>query len=64
MPNISELEKSLNKSLQEFKENVDFNYETFNGQYCTKDDMLELAKQTFYVLDEFKAQMMHFLNSI
>ena len=48
------LEKELDQCLDDYVKEVKFNVETFKGEFCTKDDMEELARQTFYCLNEFK----------
>lgn len=67
MANIENLNKALEKTLQEFMEEINFDLETFeqNGKhpegYLTKDDFKELAKQTFYMLGAFKDVLIKYL---
>lgn len=65
MKNLGKLENNLDKCLYNFSKEIEFNYETFeqnrHGSYCNKDDMRELAKQTFYMLDEFKDCIIKYL---
>lgn len=42
-------EKAL-KALDDFRGEIEFMYDTFKGQYMTRDDMKELAKQVFYAI--------------
>lgn len=65
MKNLTKLEEDLDKCLYNFSRTIEFNYETFqqngHGPYCNKDDMRELAKQTFYMMDEFKDCIIKYL---
>lgn len=64
MANLEQLEKEMNKCLDDFTQEIDFNYETFDGSYCTKDDMKELAKQTFYTMHSLKDCIIKYLKCI
>ena len=57
----AKLEEKLNQSIEEFRENVQSNYETARSQHCTPDDLQELARQTFYALNDFKKHIVEFL---
>jgi len=59
--NTTELKKNLDATLDEFKKNVNFNHETSTQDYCNKDDLNELAKQTFYALGQFENLVITYL---
>lgn len=61
MDNTYQLEEKLNKALDDFKESNEFNYETYREELSTKDELRELAKQTFYTLEKFRDSIVEFL---
>lgn len=67
MANIENLNKALEKTLQGFMEEINFDLETFDQNnkhpdgYLTKADFEELAKQTFYMLGAFKDVLIKYL---
>ncbi|MGN4930283.1 hypothetical protein [Bacillus cereus group sp. MYBK14-1] len=59
------LEKQLNKALDDFRENTLFKLETFEqaheNEYLTKDDLEEINRQVFYCLHDFKKVIVEYL---
>lgn len=60
-----QLEKKLNEALDSFRENTQFNLETFDqsheNEYLTKADLEEISRQTFYCLNDFKNIIVKYL---
>lgn len=58
-----ELEQALNTAVENFRADVT---STFNDAYSkepvTQADMVELSKQTFYALEEFKNALLKYLD--
>lgn len=48
---------ALNKALEDFKANIDFELETSKADDSTKDLVEQLARQTYYALDQFADQI-------
>lgn len=48
---------ALNKALADFKGNIEFELKTSKANESAKDLVEELAKQTYYALDQFADQI-------
>ena len=64
MDKIEQLEESLDKSLEIYKMEMKSNIEAKKGQVLTADDMEDIARQTFYMMDDFKDQIIKYLKEI
>lgn len=59
--NISSLESKLNKSIDTFVDEIKLQYPEGSSESVTADDINQLARQTCYVLDDFKKAILEFL---
>ena len=58
---VSQLDTALTKALQDFSEEIRANYEEGSNEPVTENDINELARQTFYTLDEFRKEIVKYL---
>lgn len=58
---VSQLDTALTKVLQDFSEGIRANYEEGSNEPVTEHDINELARQTFYTLDEFRKEIVKYL---
>lgn len=58
---INELDKKLTDSLTEYSETVRSMYEEADRTSATKDDIHTLARETFYLMDNFKHEIIDYL---
>lgn len=49
----AQLEKELNKALDNFREEMIFLIDTHDEKYLTNYDLENIARQVFYTLDDF-----------
>ena len=64
MPDMSKLEESLDKSVDNFRDSVQAYCSTIHKGYVDKYDLEEIAKYAFYAFDDFKeAIIRHLKNS-
>jgi hypothetical protein len=65
--NIKELNTALEQSLEGFKEQIKFDLNTFEqnrlGPYLNKDDIEEIARQTFYLMCDFQEHIIKYLKA-
>ncbi len=61
MADIAKLKEALSKSLNEFQEEVNSHFETDTGKYCTKAELEEIAKQTYYMVSGFRDAIIKYL---
>ena len=59
--NISSLESKLNKSIDTLVDEIKLQYPEGSSESVTADDINQLARQTCYVLDDFKKAILEFL---
>ena len=59
----AELKKELDKVLKDFSERVRSTYPEDSKTPATEGDICELGRQMFYVLDEFKQNIIKYLES-
>lgn len=60
---IHELEKELDKAVIDFSDEIRSEYRDASKNPATEGDISELARQTFYALDSFKASIIKYLKS-
>ena len=62
---LRDLDEALELATDEFKKNVNLELETFSqshdNKYLTKDDMEEIACETFYALNKFRNELIKYL---
>ena len=58
---VSQLDTALTKVLQDFSEEISANYVEGSNEPVTEHDINELARQTFYTLDEFRKEIVKYL---
>ena len=58
----SQLDSELTKALQVFSNEIRSMYEEASNEPATKNDINELARQTFYTLDEFRKSILKYLD--
>lgn len=56
-----ELENSFNKALEDFKADVKASFDECSKESATQGDIAELAKLTFYALNDFKNALLNYL---
>lgn len=65
MKDLKVLDKNLEKALDDFSKQITFDMETFSqthdNDYLTKVDLEEITRQTFYVMLDFKTQIIDYL---
>lgn len=59
------LEKGLSDALENFKEQIKFDLDTFEqshqDKYLKKDDLEEIGRQVYYCLSDFKERITEYL---
>ena len=58
---INELDKKLTDSLTEYSETVRSMYEEADRTSASKDDIHDLARETFYLMNNFKHEIINYL---
>ena len=62
---IEELDDALENALARYSDQIHSDIETFwqhrKSPYLTKDDFEEVARQTFYMLDSFREEIIKYL---
>lgn len=58
----SELNSELDKALESFKAEIQSRYAEGSSNPATEHDINELARQTFYTLDEFRKSILKYLD--
>lgn len=64
MDKVKQLKEALDKSLEIYKMEMKSNIEMKEGQVLTADDMETIARQTFYMMDDFKDQIIKYLEEV
>ena len=60
----SKLKEKLDEAMDDFVREIEFMYATFEGQAATKDDLKELAKQTYYLFGRFRDEIVNYLKNV
>lgn len=60
---ISELEKNLDKVLNDFSSEIRSEYDDYSKTPANNGDIATVARQTFYTLNEFKKEIIKYLKS-
>ena len=60
---INELDKELEKAIENFADMVKTNYEEYSEKPATHGDICELGRQTTYALFDMKAAIINYLKS-
>lgn len=63
MASLTQLDNELNKSLQEYQENVDAYIYSCEKGPCDENDLHEIAKYVFYTLYDFKKHILKYLKA-
>ena len=58
---INELDNKLTDSLNKFSETIRATYEEADRTSATKDDIHNLARETFYLMNDFKKEIISYL---
>ncbi|MDF2608949.1 MAG: hypothetical protein K0R92_423 [Lachnospiraceae bacterium] len=58
-----ELDKLLNDSLIDYSNEIRSCYKEGSKEPATEGDIVELARQTFYTMDEFRKNIIKYLES-
>ncbi len=61
---ISELNSFLEKAMDDFSSGIRTNYDEGSANPVTEHDINELARQTFYTLDEFRKKIVQYLEEL
>lgn len=59
---VSQLDANLEKILNDFSEEIRSNYHDGSTEPTTEHDINEFARQTFYTLNEFRKEIVKYLN--
>lgn len=62
MSNLSMLDKHLNESLESFSKEINLRYPEGDKSPVTANDINELGRQVFYLADDFRKQIIDYLN--
>lgn len=57
-----DLDRKLNQILIDYSDEIRNKYKEGGSEPVSESDINELARQTFYVLDEFRKQIVNYLN--
>lgn len=60
---IRELDEKLTKALSDFSSEMQAQYDDYSKEPVTGGDLSELSRQTFYVLDDFRKNIISYLES-
>lgn len=58
-----ELDKKLTEALDNFSSEMRGQYDDYSKDPVIGGDIAELSRQTFYVLDEFRKELINYLES-
>lgn len=58
---IDKLDQSLRQSLADFSEEIRSSYQEGSSCPATENDIVQLARHTFYTLDNFREQLVSYL---
>lgn len=61
---INTLEKNLTQATQDFADSVQSNIKNRSSENVTYDDYEELARDTFYALNQMKAEIVKYLREL
>lgn len=62
---IKILENSLNEACKTYKDEINLIVDDeFSKRVVTEAELFGVAKQTFYLIDEFKAQILKYLSTL
>ena len=61
--NVYELDKELEKAIENFADMVKTNYEEYSDKPATHGDICELSRQTVYALGDMKDAIIKYLES-
>ena len=59
---VSQLNTNLEKILNDFSEGIRSNYHDGSTEPITEHDINEFARQTFYAMNEFRKEIVKYLN--
>lgn len=62
MSKLSMLNKHLSESLESFSKEINFRYPEGDKSPVTASDINELGRQVFYLADDFRKQIIDYLN--
>lgn len=60
---IKELDQRLTSALDDFSSEIQQEYDDYSKEPVTGGDIAALSRQTFYVLDAFRKEIVQFLES-
>lgn len=60
---INELKQQLDNALDDYSHEISSCYSHYGEQAATQGDIVELSKQTFYLLDKFKDSILKYLEN-
>lgn len=58
---VSRLDTDLKKILDDFSNEIRSNYQEDSSKPVTEHDINELARQTFYIMNEFRKEIVKYL---
>lgn len=58
---VSQLDADLKKILDDFSNEIRSNYQEGSSKPVTEHDINELARQTFYIMNEFRKEIVKYL---
>lgn len=61
---IDELNRVLEKAVNDFSDGIHPNYPEGSSKPVTEHDINELARQTFYAMDEFRKNVVKYLKEL
>lgn len=61
--NVNELEQKLDKALIDFSDDLGHRYDDYDNTSAVKSDISQVARQTYYAMNEFKNEIIKFLRS-
>ncbi|OUN07137.1 hypothetical protein B5G43_05905 [Flavonifractor sp. An92] len=60
---VHELDKRLGAALDNFASEMQAQYDDYSKEHAVKGDIAELSRQTFYALNEFRKEIISYLNA-
>lgn len=61
MKNINDLDKALKQSLTDFATEMQSKVSTFKGESLSEYDMDDIARNVFYVMEDFRKNIIEYL---
>ncbi|HWR19592.1 MAG TPA: hypothetical protein VN608_08215 [Clostridia bacterium] len=61
---LKQLESSLDKAVLDFSDEIQSLYTEGSGKPATENDIVQLARHTFYTLSDFKTNIIDYLKGL